>query len=533
MKLHKRLWIAALLLTAGIALAWGFKPSLSAPFAARQEPGIATGIVFDDRNRNGVRDADEPGLRGVRVSNQRDIVLTDAEGRYRLPVDDDTILFVIKPRGWMTPLSKDNLPRFYYIHKPKGSPPNYRYAGVPPTGPLPASVDFPLTPQREPNKFRALLFGDPQPRDQKEIDYISHDVIEELVGFDASFGVTLGDIMFDNLSLFDSLNRSIALIGMPWYNVIGNHDINYDSPDDKHSDETFESRYGPAYYSFDYGSVHFLVLDDVNWIGKTESAAGRYTGGFGVQQMEFIRKDLSLIPKDQLVVLMMHIPLVNAGDRQELYRLIENRPFALSISGHTHYQEHRFITEKDGWKGAKPHHHLINVTVCGSWWSGAPDENGIPHTTMRDGAPNGYSILTFDGRKYSLEFRAARRPATYQMNIYAPEEITPSESAQTQILVNVFFGSEKSKVEMRLGESGDWTPMEQVAVEDPAYAAMKALEASTKPPPGRTLPAIMKSPHIWRAMLPANPMPGTYLLHVRTKDMFGKTYADRRLLRIR
>ena len=37
------------------------------------------------------------------------------------------------------------------------------------------------------NKFRALLFGDPQPRDQKEIDYISHDVIEELIGFDASF----------------------------------------------------------------------------------------------------------------------------------------------------------------------------------------------------------------------------------------------------------------------------------------------------------------------------------------------------------
>jgi hypothetical protein len=75
--------------------------------------------------------------------------------------------------------------------------------------------------------------------------------------------------------------------------------------------------------------------------------------------------------------------------------------------------------------------------------------------------------------------------------------------------------------------------MERVAVEDPDYAAMKALEASTKPPPGRTLPGIMKSPHIWRAMLPDNPSPGTQLIHVRTTDMFGKTYADRRVIRIR
>ena len=43
---------------------------------------------------------------------------------------------------------------------------------------------------------------------------------------------------------------------------------------------------------------------------------------------------------------------------------------------------------------------------------GAPDERGIPHTTMRDGAPNGYSIFTFDGHKYDIEFRAAAPPAT-------------------------------------------------------------------------------------------------------------------------
>ena len=34
------------------------------------------------------------------------------------------------------------------------------------------------------------------------------------------------------------------------------------------------------------------------------------------------------------------------------------------------------------------HQATINVTVSGSWWCGAPDERGIPHTMMADGAPN-------------------------------------------------------------------------------------------------------------------------------------------------
>src|SRR5690606_14738715 len=80
----------------------------------------AQGRVFEDRNGNGIRDARERGLSGVLVSNGIDVTRTDAEGRWRLPAEDDCVFFVIKPRGWMTPLSEDQLPRFHYIHKPKG-----------------------------------------------------------------------------------------------------------------------------------------------------------------------------------------------------------------------------------------------------------------------------------------------------------------------------------------------------------------------------------------------------------------------------
>lgn len=499
---------------------------------------IAKGIVFHDANKNGKFDEGEKPVPSVKVSNGKEIVATGKEGRFEIPVGDDTIIFVIKPRGWRTPLTKEKLPRFYYIHKPNGSP-NLKYEGVKPTGPLPKLIEFPLYPQTEPDQFRAVMFGDPQPRNQKEVDYIAHDVVEELIGTDASFGVTLGDIMFDDLKLFKPLASAIALIGIPWFNVIGNHDINLDAKSDQHSDETFESVFGPSYYSFDYGPVHFLVLDDIQWYLPKPDGKGRYRGGLGKTQMEFIRNDLKMIPDDQLVVLMMHIPLIDVRDRHELYRLIEKRPFCMSISGHTHHHEHRFIKREDGWMGAEPHHHVINVTVSGSWWSGSPDERGIPHTMMADGAPNGYSIISFDGSKYTIDFKAAARPKSYQMNVHAPECVFVDDLANTTVYANVFNGSERSKVQMRVGK-GKWITMEHSIELDPTFKATGEAEAAIlarykkdEQKPWTKLSNPKASPHLWRATLPAKLPGGVHLIHVRATDINGKVVNGRRTIRVK
>lgn len=504
----------------------------------KAEQSIAKGIVFHDANKNHKFDEGEKPVPKVKVSNGKEIVATGEDGRFEIPVGDDTIIFVIKPSGWRTPLTKEKLPQFYYIHKPNGSP-KLEYEGVKPTGPLPESIEFPLYPQKEPDQFRAVMFGDPQPRDQKEVDYIAHDVVEELVGTDASFGVTLGDIMFDDLRLFRPLASAIALIGIPWYNVIGNHDINFDAKSDQHSDETFESVFGPSYYSFDYGPVHFLVLDDIQWYLPKPGGKGRYRGGLGKTQMEFIRNDLKMIPDDQLVVLMMHIPLVDVLDRHELYRLIEKRPFCMSISGHTHHHEHRFIKREDGWMGAEPHHHVINVTVSGSWWSGSPDERGIPHTMMADGAPNGYSIISFDGTKYTIDFKAAARPKDYQMNIHAPESVSIDELAKTTVYANVFNGSERSKVQLRVGK-GKWIKMERTVEQDPLLKAIAEEEKSIlarykkdEQPPWRKLSNPKASPHLWRATLPAKLSSGVHLIQVRATNINGQLVNGRRVIRVK
>jgi hypothetical protein len=509
----------------------------SRPSSAERQ--AAVGIVYEDANHNGRRDADEKGLPDVRVSNGREITKTDARGHYTLPVTDGSIIFVIKPSGWMTAISDDNLPRYYYIHEPQGSP-KFKHAGVDPTGPLPASVDFPLHRMEEPTKFKALFFGDPQVNNQEEINYLAHDIVEDLIGSDAAFGLTMGDISNNNPSLFESVAQTVGRIGIPWYNVPGNHDLNFDAADDAHSTDSFHRTYGPSCFSFDYGGVHFIGLDDVAFTGWVEGSRHDYKGGLGKDQMEFLRNDLALLPKDQLVVLTMHIPMMEIEELPELLKLLETHPHTFSASAHYHFQQHCFFGKKEGWNGPEPHHHLVNATTCGNWWLGAPDEVGLPHATMRDGAPNGYSIVSFDGNRYSIEFRAARRSADYQMNIWAPEEVEQDLAEKTDVLVNVFAGSEKSKVEMRVGKEGRWVAMERAAVPDPYYKAAqqadtqarKAQPPTSGPSRDHAMPKAIDSPHIWRAGLPAKPPKGTLVVYVRATDMFGQVHANQRIIRI-
>lgn len=491
----------------------------------------AKGRVFHDLNGNGKHDAGEPGIPDVAVSNQREVVVSDDQGMWSLPYDDDTIFFVIKPAGWKTPVNEDQLPQFYYIHKPDGSPGDFRYAGVAPTGPLPDSIDFPLTPSEEPDKFKAVFFGDPQPSSIEQVNYIAHDVIAELIGTDAKFGVTLGDIMFDRLNLFKPSNANVALIGIPWYNIVGNHDINFDSPNDADSDETFHRHFGPNYYSFDYGAVHFIVLDDVEWGRKNPAGKTTYVGGLDEDQLTFVKNDLALVPEEKLIMLMMHIPLTTVENRTELYRLIEQRPYSLSISGHTHWHAHQYITKEDGWQGGKPHHHIVNVTVSGTWWKGEKDEAGIPHATMRDGAPNGYSIITFDGANHTLDFKAARQPESYQMSIFAPDEINSTDAEETEVYVNVFNGSEKSRVRMKVGTS-DWISFEKVLEEDPYYVQTRDREIAADPESTGHLNGPIKSAHLWKAMLPPNLSAGSCQIEIEATDAYGRKHNDSRVIRV-
>ena len=496
----------------------------------------ATGTVYHDLNKNGRKEAGEPGIANVCVSNGKEVVKTDKNGKWTLPVGDDTGFFVIKPAEYAVPLTADNLPKNYYLHKPNGSP-STKTEGVAPTGALPGSIDFPLWKQNPEKQFSVLLFSDTQVRGLTEVNYVTRDVVEEAIGTNARFGISLGDIVADDPNLFAEVNGSIAQIGVPWYNIFGNHDFNRGATDNQFSDETFERFYGPSTYAFEEGDVAFIGLNNVYF-----SPDGKYKGHFTEAQITFVKNYLAHVPNDKLVVLLMHIPIVICDNRKEIFQLIQNRPHTFSVSGHTHTMIDFLVDEKYGWTGAKPHHHLVNATISGSWWCGLKDETGVPHATMNDGAPNGYSVLTFDGNRYSVRFKAARRSADYQMNIYWPDELTKAELDTTHLRVNVFAGSARSKVEFQLSGQTNWTPLQLTPQRDPGNRVMfeqsPYLEATVN---GTKLDKIFGwsmdkpsiSTHIWQGKVPTDLAAGTHRITVRTTDTFGKTFTAHRIFRVK
>ena len=372
------------------------------------------------------------------------------------------------------------------------------------------------------------MVADPQPYDVKELWWYAQDTVMEMIGTQAAFGLTLGDLVGDDLGLYETLNQIHAMVGIPWHNLPGNHDMNFMSPDDTHADETFERVYGPSTYAFQYGRVHFILLDNLVWKGFSGlrekdglPITNHYEGGLRPDQLAFVRNYVKTVPKDERIVLAMHIPLEGEGvhrvpQKEELLQALSNHPLTLSLSGHTHVQQHFFLPLPNG----SEHHHFNVGTASGSWYRGAPDETSIPHTTMRDGTPNGYAVITFDGAAYSIRFKASRRPGDHQMTIHAPARVTPQDlSSGVEILANVFAGSEKSVVEMRAGAKGTWRPLERTALPDPFYVELKALEAECRPKAWRDLPVPAVSSHLWAGRLPKDLPPGVHLIEIRTRDM--------------
>lgn len=490
----------------------------------------ATGYVYEDSNENGKKDRREEGIAEVAVTNGREVVLTNAQGKYELPVGEDDIISIIKPSGYAVGNDEDNLPQFFYIHKPQGSP-DLKFKGVAPSGKLPKSVDFPLVASTEQDDFTALIFGDPQPYTREEVDYFARGIVAEVEGIEnVPFGLSLGDLVGNDLDLFNPYIQAVKKVGIPWYNLLGNHDINFDAVTDTLSDETYEAHFGPANYAFNYGKVHFLVLDDVIYPDPRDSKG--YWGGFREDQFEFIENDLKHVPKDHLVVLAMHIPLSEPEgrdtfrdeDRNRLFELLKDFPNTLSLSAHTHIQRQDFFNNEEGWQQEKPHHHYNVGTTSGDWYSGKLDENDIPISTMRDGTPKGYAFVNFDGNEYSIDYKVAGKPEDYQMEIFAPQVVANNRRTQAGIFVNFFMGTQGDEVMYRV-DDGKWKEMDYVEDYDPSYLELVyEWDLADELMPGRRSSNPIRSEHLWRANIPYKLETGAHTVEVKATDMFGKTH---------
>lgn len=494
-----------------------------------------TGTVFEDQNGNGIQNTGEPGIPDVSVSNGEQVVKTGKNGKYSIPLGVEGNIFVIKPSDYQYPVNENHLANFYFLHRPEGSP-DLDFRGIQPTGPLPSEVNFPLWKKGESNdEFNILVFSDPQPYSIREVGYYEEDIVKDVnTPEQYSFGITLGDNVGDNLDLFDPLLSATKTLGIPWFYVLGNHDMNFDAQTREHSDETYESRFGPSTYAFNEGKVHFIILNDVIYPNTYNDRF--YVGGLSDRQFAFIENDLNHVPKDHLVVLCMHIPLFNEegwgetfrnADREKLFRILSPFKHTLSLSGHTHIQKHYFFSEEDGWGQKNPHHHYNVGTASGDWWSGQYNLDGIPYSTMRDGTPNGYNILKFRGNSYEYEYIVAGNP-TGKMRIYGPKTLPESKYSRASFYVNFYQGSEKDTVFYRINK-GEWKKMTYVIEPDPYFSGIRYEWDNSETLLHGTRPSNpVNSFHLWRTRSPNGLPAGSHIMEVKVIDQYGREYLDQK-----
>ena len=500
---------------------------------------LAQGKVYLDANENGSFDPQEKGIEGVKVSNGVDVVKTDSIGIYKIDLSPGRTLFISKPASYRIPLNEVQLPQFYYHHYPKGTPQvaDWKWPVMEATGPLPDQINFALLPENSVDTFKAMGFADPQTGSHEDLDMMRKDIIDVLFNnpYEAKFGLVAGDVVNDNLALYERHNRLMAQIGIPMWNVPGNHDLNKESPNYELATQTFKSVFGPDYYSFDYGEVHFLALNNIGYLGKGQG----YIGHIDSLQMQWIENDLKDVPSDKLIIILTHIPLItyannrsfppgiNTDNFKDLLNILSRFEFIYTLSGHDTSNSWKVeVNHTHGWYGRPFIAHTLAEVRGSGWEKGPRDERGVRAATMEDGNPNGYYVFYFEGNQMKPRFIPAGGDPTDRLHItidppLLPEGDSPVELARgiiqdsTHIVVNFFDGGVRDEVTIAL-DGNAFVPMEYIERTDPGYA--QEYEKYKGSPDAYRSPAV--SSHIWQYLLPKL-SPGIHSVAIHAKDEFG------------
>ncbi|HIE5355330.1 TPA: calcineurin-like phosphoesterase C-terminal domain-containing protein [Stenotrophomonas maltophilia] len=494
---------------------------------------VVSGKVYLERDGRPGRGATDPGLAGVQVSNGERIVKTAADGSYSLPVREGQTVFVIKPDAYAFPKASDGLPSFWRHFQPNGSP-ALKYGGIAATGDATRNWDFALQADRRDNRrgFQMLVFTDSQTASLKDIGYYQQSIVAPLVGQTrARLGTTLGDIVNDDLTLYPAINKVTTQLGVPWFHVPGNHDLDFDAAVDEHSLDSWRNVYGPDTYAVEEGGASFVFLDDVVYDPKARPS---YVGGLREDQFAFLAAYLKGLHRDRLLVLGMHIPLFDAApgresfrhaDRQRLFDLLKDFRNVLVLSGHSHTQQHVYHGRAEGWHGEKPLHEYNVGANCGAFWSGVKDAAGVPDSTMSDGTPKGYALLDVAGNgSYRLQYRVAGAPASEQIGLHAPKVLRQGAYPAWGVYANVYMGEDASVVEYRV-DGGAWQPMKQVRQPDPRLLVENAADDLSSVLRGYDRsPEATASPHLWRGALPTHLAVGDHRIDVRSTQPDGAVF---------
>lgn len=457
-----------------------------------QSMGLITGAAFislqtnafsklkRDNTIKGTVTNGKRGIPNVVISDGYSVVITDAKGNYTITPDDKaTNLFMSTPAGYEFKTDY-NVNRQY---ETLGSRNQY---------------DFKLKAlKRNDNKHQFIIWADPQVKTKKDVKEMMDTVVPDVQQLVKSMGenalihgICVGDIVWDNHALFTDYNQAVAEMGIPFFQALGNHDMDYRLGGDETSDKTFKEVYGPTYYSFNRGKAHYVVLDDVRYLGVERE----YDGYLSENQLSWLSKDLQHIAKDQLLIINLHIPVHNSvKNNTELYALLEGFKNVHIMSGHTHYNLNKITN------GIYEHNH---GTVCGAWWTGP---------ICGDGTPRGYGVYEVNGTELKWYYKSTGFDKNKQLSVYVD-----TLTNQKRLIANIWNWDPEWRVEYFLDDKSMGAPEQQKGYDPLAVQLYKGDHMPVK----RSFVEPQQMDHLFIAHF----SPEVKTVKVIATDRFGEKY---------
>ena len=387
--------------------------------SAGDPPTIVKGTVTDE---DGV-------LSNVVVTDGYQCVVTDKDGSFRLtPHQDASFIYISTPAGFL-PEEKMNVPQFFKrIEKDK----KHRY-------------DFFLKKNPcDDEKHLLLVHADPQFFKEDNFDRYQR-VVDDMLYLKESYpewdilGVDCGDLVGDKPELYPLYIEHQNRTGIPFYRIPGNHDLQYGGRTTETSTERYEKTFGPGHYSFNRGSVHYIVLNNVFYLGRDYF----YMGYIDEKTFIWLEQDLAHVPEGSTLFVAMHIPgrldeevkpfqydsrtigtqTINISSLFEMLKPYK----AHLLTGHMHHNRNVIHSET-------LYEHNTGA-VSGAWWQG---------DYCLDGTPVGYGVYEVNGAEVKWFFKSVGRNRDYQMRVYPPHT---TDDYGADVVVNIWNWDRNWKVE--------------------------------------------------------------------------------------
>lgn len=481
------------------------------------------------------------GIPGVVVSDGYEVTVTDDRGVYNLKSHKLLkYVFISIPSGYEV-LSDGVIPRFFARLNKKAD--------------YPERVDFQVT-EADQSSYTMLYFGDMHlaartfARDIEQFREFADDVNGYISSHKGKvYAMTLGDMSWDyfwyanNYDLknyLSEVNRDFK--GLQIFHTMGNHDNDRTFSGDFDGAATYRKVIGPSYYSFNIGDIHYIVLDDIEYLNTPENEGG-YRSKVAQEQIDWMVKDIKHVDKHKPVIVTMHSPLYrNDGSSalSNLWDLIKNfEGFdrVQFVTGHTHV-----VYNVDMLNRSVHVYENNSGAVCGAWWMSGCNYPGLHIGT--DGAPGGYRIMDINGTAMSSVYKATGWPESHQFRVYDRNEIcldpqlwlpdaSPEDKAEftrsageyarpsraNEILINVWdFDPEWT---ITVTESGKPLPVTRLTdVRDPLY--LVAYEAYEYDNGYSVSYPSSKTDHFFKATATS----ATSTVEVKVTDGNGRTYTE-------